>query len=76
MALHRSIWSVFGDGCMIERKLFVWFYRRRLSQKWSPLMHEIATEYGIRVGALRIGWSWTAKHFYDGKEPAVVAGPY
>jgi hypothetical protein len=77
MRRQSAVWEIYGDGKMAERKLaFAYFYRRQIAQKWSPLMHEVTTEYGMRVGPIRLGWSWTAKHFFDGKEPAVIAGPY
>lgn len=76
MVAKLATWSIQGLGQLIERKWLAWFYRRRTSQHWSPLMHEVTTEYGARFGALRIGWSWTARHFHDGKKPTVIPGPH
>lgn len=73
---HLQTWGIHGLGRLAERKVIGWFYRRQTSQYWSPMMHEITTEYGVRFGGLRVGWSWTEKHFRDGREPRVIAGPY
>jgi hypothetical protein len=77
MMKHRQHWTIAGDGWLVERAIFGFmFYRRRRDQHWSPAMHEIEIEYGLRVSGMRLSFSRVAKHFFDGKEPSVVAGPY
>ena len=78
MKHHLKSWTIAGNGNLDEFKIpfFGWIYWRKTVQKWSPLMHEITIEYGIRFGALRLGSHWTEKHFFDNKEPAVIAGEY
>lgn len=76
MNQHLQTWSIHGLGRLIERKAGAWFYKRRTSQHWSPMMHEVSTEYGVRIGGWRIGVTQTYKVFRDGKEPRIVPGPY
>jgi hypothetical protein len=59
-----------------EKRLFVWFRKETRIQKWSPFMHEYERWYGIRVGHIKLGVSFTNKHFLDGKDPKVVRGEY
>lgn len=78
MARTHSSSSTRNGDCIIREKrlLGVWFYRRMDTQKWSPLMHEIEHEIGIRIGYLRFTLTTTKKHFFDGKEPSVVRGAF
>lgn len=76
-AKHLSDSTRNGDRVVRETKILgVWFYRSMDTQKWSPLMHEVEHEIGIRIGYIRLTLTTTKKHFFDGKEPSVVRGPY
>lgn len=78
MRRHRSCFTVSGDGAFDEVRLLpgVWFFRRRMTQKWSPLLHEVEQSLGLRFGHVRVGLTSVKKHFFDGKEPAVVRGAF
>ncbi|QIG73421.1 hypothetical protein EVC03_113 [Rhizobium phage RHph_Y5A] len=45
-----------GDGHFVERARFgVVFYERVRRQRWTPIMHEIEVERGVRIGRFRFG---------------------
>lgn len=74
---NQSIWGMYGSGQLLEKRICgIWFYRRARIQKWTPLMHEIEREVGIRIGHVRLGMSGTVKLFFDGKEPREIKGAY
>lgn len=75
--MREALWGLAGRGTVTERSVFgLVFYRRTISQHWTSLLHEVTTERGVRFGSVCIGWTHSAKHFLDGKEPSVVPGAY
>ncbi|QIG67440.1 hypothetical protein EVB39_111 [Rhizobium phage RHph_TM3_3_9] len=52
-----------GDGYFVERGIF---YKRVRRQKWTPVMHEIEVECGVRIGRFRFGLTSSKVHWrYD-----------
>ncbi|QIG75339.1 hypothetical protein EVC29_110 [Rhizobium phage RHph_Y52] len=57
--------GLFGDGQFTERGIF---YERVRRQKWTPVMHEIEVERGVRIGRFRFGLTSSNVRWLDKNE--------
>jgi hypothetical protein len=69
MRKTRGFHGLSGDGRLDERHFIgLIFYKRVRRQKWSPALHEIEVECGVRIGRFRLGLTSSKLHWITEKK--------
>jgi len=78
--IQRGIHGLSGNGRIFRRhlnkpgRIHISLFKRQRVQKWTELMWEINTDYGIQIGPFQLSFGTTYKHFRDSKEPKRITG--